>query len=272
MSQNLKLKKAEYIVLIFVMLWLSPFAGNTQIIKQKIPDKLVVLTFDDAVVSQYKFVAPLLKEHGFGATFFICEFPPNFSDKSKYMNWQQIKELGEMGFEIANHTRTHPAVGGLTENEFIKELEYIENKCDSFKIEKPLTFAYPGYSISPQVVDVLKKKGYCFARAGGSRAYQPGEDNPLLVPSWAMTSDNKTQIMEALEQARGGNIVVLTIHGVPDTEHPWVTTPTELFAEYINYLSENNFKVIALRDLLKYIDTEKAITILQPDFKKPLKN
>jgi len=38
---------------------------------QKIPDKLIVLTFDDAVKSHRTFVAPLLKELGFGATFFI---------------------------------------------------------------------------------------------------------------------------------------------------------------------------------------------------------
>ena len=34
-----------------------------------VPDKLVVLTFDDAVKSHLAFVAPLLKELGFGATF-----------------------------------------------------------------------------------------------------------------------------------------------------------------------------------------------------------
>ena len=34
---------------------------------QAIPDKLVVLTFDDAVKSHRTFVAPLLKELGFGA-------------------------------------------------------------------------------------------------------------------------------------------------------------------------------------------------------------
>src|SRR5215472_12834985 len=35
-------------------------------------EKIVVLTFDDAVKTQRTFVAPLLKELGFGATFFIC--------------------------------------------------------------------------------------------------------------------------------------------------------------------------------------------------------
>ncbi len=110
---------------------------NGQIIKKQIPDKLVVFTFDDATASQYSVVAPLLKEYGFGATFYICEFPPNFSDTSKYMNWKQISELHKMGFEIANHTKNHPNATKIPKEEFIKELEYIERKCDSFGIPKP---------------------------------------------------------------------------------------------------------------------------------------
>ncbi|MEP7365288.1 MAG: polysaccharide deacetylase family protein [Acidobacteriota bacterium] len=51
-------------------------AANGQV--QPVPDKLVVLTFDDGVVSHATFVAPLLKQYGFGGTFFVCEFPPDF--------------------------------------------------------------------------------------------------------------------------------------------------------------------------------------------------
>lgn len=39
------------------------------------PENLVVLTFDDGVRSQLTFVTPLLKELGFGATFYITDDP-----------------------------------------------------------------------------------------------------------------------------------------------------------------------------------------------------
>ena len=260
----------KYILLLFMFAVF--YTTDGQIIKKAIPDKTVVLTFDDAPVSQYNFVAPLLKKFGFGATFFVCEFPPNFGDTTKYMNWRQMKELDKIGFEIANHTRTHPAVSKLSKAELIKELNYIENKCDSFQIEKPETFAYPGYSLSQEVMDVLLEKGYKYARAGGSRVYDPKNDYPLLVPSWAMIADNKQQIMEALKQAHDGKVVVLTIHGVPDVEHPWVTTPPELFNEYVHFLAENKYNVVSLRDLGKYIDIEKAFEEIKPDLNKVLKN
>ena len=109
--------------LVFLLTLTFSFSGYSQIIKQQIPDKLVVLTFDDAPESHYSIVAPLLKKYGFGATFFICEFPPNFKDSTKYMNWRQIKELDNMEFEVANHPLTHTGMSRLTNEQFSAELE-----------------------------------------------------------------------------------------------------------------------------------------------------
>lgn len=259
--------------IIVLLLTLSIFfSGNCQILKKQIPNNLIVFTFDDATASQYTIVAPLLRQYGFSATFFVCEFPPNFKDSLKYMNWRQIKELDKMGFEIANHTRTHPAVSKLSKSQFIDELNYIEGKCDSMGIEKPSNFAYPGYDLSLPVMETLHEKGYKFARAGGKRAYDPLSDYPLLVPCWGMGANNKEQIMAAFNEARNGKIVVITIHGVPDVEHPGVGTPPELFKEYLQYLSEHHFNVISLRDLNSYIDVNEAMKGIVPNMNKVLKN
>ncbi len=247
-------------------------SGNCQILKKEIPDKLVVLTFDDATSSQYSVVAPLLREHGFGATFFVCEFPTESPSRSAYLNWTEIKELDKMGFEIANHTQNHIAASKVTKTKLIEEINYIEDKCDLLGIDKPLNFAYPGYDLSASVMETLLEKGYKYARAGGSRAYDPLNDHPYLVSSWATNADNKELIMAAFNEARNGKIVVLTIHGVPDIEHPWVNTPPELFKEYLQYLSDYHFKVISMKDLDAYIDVDEAMETIAPDLNKPLKN
>lgn len=259
------------LLLIFVVFSLS-LSGFGQILRKPIPDKTVVFTFDDATASQYSVVAPLLVEHGFDATFFICEFPPNFADTTLYMNWRQIGELDKMGFEIANHTQTHRGVSKLTKEQFVAQLDYIEAKCDSMGISHPQSFAYPGYDLSLPAISVLMEKGYQFARAGGSRPYDPLTDHPLLLPSWALEPGNKNEIMEALEQAKDGKIVILTIHGVPDLEHPWVTTSPDVFVEYLTYLQSNGFNVLSLKALFEYVDTGEAIKSLRPDVSKPLKN
>src|SRR5690348_11543233 len=66
-------------------------------------DRVAVLTFDDAVKTQRTIVAPLLKELGFGGTFFISHRwmvpgPDPYADPDQYMTWQDIAELHQMGF------------------------------------------------------------------------------------------------------------------------------------------------------------------------------
>ncbi|WP_425639853.1 polysaccharide deacetylase family protein [Algoriphagus yeomjeoni] len=253
-------------------LLLFPLILHAQILKKPIPDKLVVLTFDDAPASQYSVVAPLLQEYDFGGTFFVCEFQPNYADSALYMNWRQIQELDRVGFEVANHTHTHANVSKLSQAEFNKQLSYIEDKCDSLGITKPTNFAYPGYGLNSQALEFLEAKDYVFARAGGSRAYDPLSDHPYLIPSWATDETNKAEILNAFDQAKDGKIVILTIHGVPDIEHPWVNTPPELFKEYLEYLKVNEFTVISMKELEEYIDVDEAKRLLKPDFSKKLSN
>src|SRR5262245_61400576 len=74
---------------------------------EPVPDKLVVLTFDDSKASHYTVVRPLLKKYSFGATFFITEGFTFRTNKDDYLTWEQIAELHRDGFEIGNHTRDH---------------------------------------------------------------------------------------------------------------------------------------------------------------------
>lgn len=216
------------------------------------PRRVVVATFDDSAVTHATFAAPLLKKHGFGGTFFVCEFPPDFEDKTKYMTWEQIEGLNGMGFEIGSHTRTHTHVTRMDGARFNAELAYIEQKCVSLGIPRPISFAYPAYETNSMSLAVLRGRGYRYARAGGSRTYEPSKDDPLLIPSFSTTGADEDRVIHVLEQARDGNIVVLTVHGVPDYAHPQVTTPPELFERYLKHLHDNAYSVIAIRDLKKW--------------------
>ncbi|MEB2786164.1 hypothetical protein [Algoriphagus persicinus] len=83
---------------------------------------------------------------------------------------------------------------------------------------------------------------------------------------------NQREIIKAFGQAKDGKIVILTIHGVPDIEHPWVNTPPQLFKEYLQYLDANDFTVISMKDLEDYIDVEAAEKSIIPDFSRKLNN
>lgn len=243
---------------LFTALLLSA-SSPAQLVRRPIPEKVVVLTFDDASSTHATVVAPILKKYGFGGTFFVCEFPPDFADKSKYMSWAQIRQLDRMGFEIGNHTFTHKHVNKLSKAQLMAELDSLEARCKTYGIRKPGTFAYPAYDTHPTAFDVLAEKGYQFARIGQDRAYNPTVDHPYLMPSFTMLSTNKDLIMSGLKQAVPGKIVVLTIHGVPDYAHDWVTTSPALFADYMKFLHDNHYTVISLRDVAKYVNVREAL-------------
>ncbi|MFC0878491.1 polysaccharide deacetylase family protein [Saccharicrinis sp. FJH2] len=218
---------------------------------------IIVLTFDDAVISHYTYVAPLLKQYGFGGTFFICEYPRRTpADTLQYMNWNQISKLNNMGFEIGNHTRTHKHVNSMHRSEMEEQIAYIEDKCKAYNIPKPVSFAYPGYDTASLAKVVLKDMGYTYARIGGSRNFVPAQDNLLLIPSYSTTGSDenaKIRIMDILKNSKPGDIIVFTIHGVPDIVHPHVNTSPELFSGYLKYMHDHGYKVIAMRDLKNYI-------------------
>ena len=64
--------------------------------------------------------------------------------------------------------------------------------------------------------------------------------------------------VKMVRQAAGGKIVAICYHGVPDMEHPGVSLDPEVFKVQMQYLKDNHYKVIALRDLAEYIDPAKA--------------
>ena len=60
-------------------------ADSKGILRKAIPDKLVVLTFDDGCASGYTVVAPILKEMGFNGSFYICDFDAFKTRKDWYL-------------------------------------------------------------------------------------------------------------------------------------------------------------------------------------------
>jgi peptidoglycan/xylan/chitin deacetylase (PgdA/CDA1 family) len=240
--------------------------GSTVVALDPIPDKLVVLTFDDASKSHATVVAPLLKKHKFGATFFVTEGFDMVTNKRDYMTWEEIAKLHNDGFEIGNHTRDHMGVSDKTVANLVQQVQAINERCQEHGIPIPVSFAYPGNAIAKDAVRVLQHLGIRFARRGGGPeypykegrgfAFEPGLDHPLLIPSAgdarpAWTLDD---FKRAVSQAKDGKIAVLQFHGVPDTAHDWVNTSTKQFECYLRYLADHRYQVIALRDLSRYVD------------------
>ncbi len=235
---------------------------------EPVPEKLVVLTFDDSVASHHAVAAPLLRQLGFGATFFITEGFSFRTNKADYLTWEQIADLHRDGFEIGNHTRSHMGISADSLGRLRSEVDHIAARCAQFGIPRPVSFAYPGNAIHPGALPVLRDLGIRWARRGAQPefpyetgrgvAYEPWEDHPLLIPTTgdARPAWTLEDLQRAVAPARNGRIAVLQFHGVPDREHPWVNTPPERFAEYMQWLKDNGYRCIAVRDLERFVDPD----------------
>ena len=235
---------------------------------EPLPDKLVVLTFDDSSKTHFTVARPLLQMYGFGATFFVTEGFDFRDNKRDYMTWDEIAQLHRDGFEIGNHTRDHLVIRDYRVEQLPEQLEGINQQCEAHGIPRPISFAYPANITTPNALPVLSKHGIRFARRGGMPefpneggrgvAYEPGLDHPLMIPS-AGIPDPEWELEDferAIRQATRGRIAVLQFHGVPDTAHAWVNTTQEKFSAYMRLLATGGYKVIAMRDLLKYVDAD----------------
>lgn len=228
------------------------------------PQKLVVLTFDDSAKSHFTVARPLLLKYRFGATFFITEGWDFATNKRDYMTWEEIQQLDRDGFEIGNHTRDHLAITDESYEQLDEQLKGIEQRCVEYGIAKPVSFAWPGNARTEKAFPELKKHGIRYARRGGEPefpykdgrgvAYEVGKFDELLLPSAgdARPDWELEDFVRAVSQAESGKIAILQFHGVPDTAHGWVSSPTEKFEIYLRYLATHDYRVIALRDISKY--------------------
>ena len=123
--------------------------------KRTLSRNAVVITFDDGMYSNFTIAAPILKEFGFPATFFIVA---NFPDNDDwFMKWHEIRELsqvkknGEYLFTIGSHGYSHewPGLQDLTGTALRHELEDSKKAIDRNIAPRVCTsFAIP-YGILP---------------------------------------------------------------------------------------------------------------------------
>lgn len=73
-----------------------------------VPEKSVVITFDDGLSDFYDVAYPLLKKYQFKAVVFLL---PGWMDEPGILTWGQTKEMHESSeIDFQSHSMTHPAI------------------------------------------------------------------------------------------------------------------------------------------------------------------
>ena len=125
-----------------------------------LPDKPIMITFDDTREEQYTIGATEMKKYGFKGVYFVMTVSIN---RPKYLSTEQIKELFDTGNTIAAHTWDHHMVTKYSGEDWNIQLNKPKAKLEEI-IGKPVTyFAYPFGLWNPTVIPEIKKSGYQMA-------------------------------------------------------------------------------------------------------------
>ncbi len=169
-----------------------------------LPEKPVLLTFDDNYLGQYKYAFPLLKKYNYPAVWSVhTRFVGTAGQKPK-ATWDQLREMQKSGLiTVASHTVNHLNMKNLSNAEI--EREVLESKK---VLEKELGipidyFTYPEGDFTERAKDKVKDVGY---KAALSMSLDPrqersaNESEDLL----AIMRFGQSRFNEAIEQSSSG--------------------------------------------------------------------
>lgn len=123
-----------------------------------LPQKPVVLTFDDGYIDFYFNAFPILQEFNMHATVFV---PVGLVGQSSYLNWDQIKFMHNSGLiSFQSHGINHVNMNSLPKFEL--DLEMRESKkILQDKLGTPVNFiSYPYGVSSEEILTAAREAGY----------------------------------------------------------------------------------------------------------------
>jgi peptidoglycan/xylan/chitin deacetylase (PgdA/CDA1 family) len=153
---------------------------------RELPEKSVIITFDDGYAGVYKHAYPILRRYGFPATVFltinyigdgrpfwwdetIIEKRPELAEEFRPLSWEEIEEMRDSGLiTFGSHTMSHPRLGRLSRSKIEYELEQSKRLLEERLKQNVGFFAYPfgtkGYGdVSDVTSQILVEKGYVLA-------------------------------------------------------------------------------------------------------------
>ncbi len=131
-----------------------------------LPDRTVVITFDDGYENILTNAHPILKRHGFPYTIFIN--PDEIGSNRSQLTWEQVETMQNEGVVFANHTLDHLHMlerkNGESEGAWLKRVWSNVTEAEDILEEKTgrslKYLAYPFGEYNKALANTLSRNGY----------------------------------------------------------------------------------------------------------------
>ena len=145
--------------------------------KFQLPEKPVVLTFDDGYADNYTTLLPLLEERGWKAVVYMVT---NDIGRPGYLTWEQLRDMQKRGMEIGSHTANHQPLTGLEPQRRADELKLSKLLMEWNGMETIFSFSYPNGAYDEELPRLLKENEYLSAVTGDAGLNTFGTDPYLM--------------------------------------------------------------------------------------------
>jgi peptidoglycan/xylan/chitin deacetylase (PgdA/CDA1 family) len=123
---------------------------------QPLPERAVVLTFDDGYRSLLDYAAPTLKTYGYtGTVFVITELMDR--EFERYLTWPQAESLYAQGWKIEPHTKTHAELAGQDRDFQVYQMLGSAQTVQAHIGVMPRFFAYPAGKYDDLTVQLARE-------------------------------------------------------------------------------------------------------------------
>lgn len=153
-----------------------------------LPDKTVVLTFDDGYADNYEGAFMPLVENNMKATWFIttdcigkhAHWMGSASPQTQMLSTEQLMKMSKAGMEIGSHTCSHPDLTTLPYQQQREEMTQSKQILESITHGKISSFAYPYGRYNSDSIAAAKDADFRLACTVSPGRFG-SERNPLLV-------------------------------------------------------------------------------------------
>jgi peptidoglycan/xylan/chitin deacetylase (PgdA/CDA1 family) len=157
----------------------------------------VCITFDDGCETDLLFAAPLLKDEGFDATFYVTVGHLN---RRGYMSESQLRELSDAGFDVGSHSMTHCYLHDLDDERVREEVLGSKERLEQLTGRTVAHFSCPGGRWDARVARLAREAGY-ESVATSSVGVNTRASDPFKLSRVAVTRG--TTVQEVLRVSRG---------------------------------------------------------------------
>ena len=122
-----------------------------------LPDKPVVLTFDDGYRSMYTTVYPMLAERGWPGTFYCVS---DYTASGDFISEDMIREMAAAGMEIGSHTASHVELDSCTGDALNAQLTQSRDILSGLSEKPVVQLCYPSGHYNADTQAAAQDAGY----------------------------------------------------------------------------------------------------------------